>query len=206
MDRAPVAGGVLHGLELSVCAEAVFRELGYPSPGQTPDVVRSSFRRIFSQGLRFFNPAIVYRTFPTEIDPTSSTWNGAPASQGDGDSLRGPSAIVYFTATVGELFDAHLRELNRRGEFLAAMIWDAIGTVATSELVSSLKKRLLDEYRALGWTRVTPVPASPAELPMVLKLAQAERLPVVVSDHSRLLSPSKSLAGYFHVGPEFSSR
>ncbi len=201
-DPAPVSSGVLRGLDISISSEAVFRELGYPSPEQTPAVVQSTFRRILSHGLPFLNACIIFRTFPGYPAFAGAHDNTFSCSTPTvTDAIQSTGLTAYFAGTLGERFDAHLRFLNRRGEFLAAMVWDAIGTVATGGLVSSLKAWLRQEYENFGWTKVRSGPAAVTELPGVLRLAQAERLPVVLSEPSKLLSPSKSLAGYLHIGP-----
>lgn len=199
MSRAPkpLASGFLKEFTLTISAEAVFRELGYTAE-DPPAAVHLTFRRLLSQGLKYLQPAVAYRIFPFSNQTQLRSPGGTDAAP---DRLRSLWRTTYFAATLGELFDAHLRLLNRRGEFLAAIIWDVIGNVATAELVKVLKTRLMADYETEAWNPILPAKTDGGELPQLLRLAQADRLPVVVSEKSRLLSPSKSCVGYFHVRP-----
>lgn len=200
-EPTPVTNGVLRGFDLRVSPEAVYRELGYRSSEETPGAVESTFRRVLSQGRRFLSPAVTVRTYPGRRSYNESIPEVPLSSAGccSRFPLHWPPSIAYFAATLGHHCDAHLCSLNRHGEFLAAMVWDAIGTVAASEVVAALKTRLLNAYGSRGSRMAVSGPHPVTDLPGALSLAQADQLPVVLSRRTSLLSPSKSLVGFFHI-------
>ena len=179
----------------------VWRAMGYgdavPEERVSSAVDALAERLVPSARLRYmcdFLPA-------EKISPTQISLGGETFAVGGiiSSYLKGMERACVFVATAGEEFDAAVRGVKAQGDILQDFIADALGSVLAENAVAMLEKDLVPEGGV-------SLPYSPGycgwdirEQHLLFSLFPPRPCGVTLSESS-LMSPEKSISGFFALG------
>ncbi|WP_064974559.1 vitamin B12 dependent-methionine synthase activation domain-containing protein [Alistipes provencensis] len=190
---------------LDVSDDEIYRTMGYR--GSLPDAaVREVVREVRAEIAALCVPRYMFQVLEAELLPRRHVRaGGVEFAPGGiiGSYLPGMSHVCLFVATAGREYDAYLHRLKAEGDILKEFVADSVGSVVAEACVTLVGRRLdaeCDLRRSLpyspgycGWNI--------CEQQKLFSLFPDEPCGIVLSD-SFLMSPVKSVSGFFGLGRE----
>lgn len=190
---------------LDLSRAEIWRAMGYGDAVPEEDV-RRMVEDVVDRVLPLTEPRYMFDIVDaSRLSPSKVLLGGVEFSCGPiiGSYLRGMTQACVFVATAGTSFADAVRNLDGSGDIVLSFVADALGSVLAETAVSELGKRLA----AQSAVNVS-LPYSPGycgwdirEQKAFFSLFPAAPCGVTLSD-SCLMSPEKSVSGFFALGSE----
>lgn len=129
---------VLDKIPVQVNPEDVVKQLGYPHAESVPSAVRKKVNTRIAGTLPLIEPKAAYLTLKQ-------------VSRKEFEPFAGAEAIVLALATIGEAVESRAGELVNSQQGAAALIVDAIGTIAVEQVADFLERKIRRHCAGCGW-------------------------------------------------------
>jgi hypothetical protein len=201
---------VINGLLADVDREEVRRYLGYPRHAAPTARIEQMLDYWIAVAASHASPRAVFQVFPVVgLSPRSvclATSGGAVEFRGAIGEFLGPvDAVAIFIATAGPELERLAAERCRRGDALAGMILNAVGSERAEAVEAVVVERLVLLASPRGWGLTLPY--SPGYCGMALTEqrkvfdALGGELVGVNLTADCLMKPLKSISGLIGLGP-----